>query len=60
MVDKLHKSKLTGYVNVFKMVLLLVSCWWWCCCFCFAEDATTNLWQALQWRAVAGNESATA
>jgi hypothetical protein len=27
-VDKLNKSKLTGNVNVNKMVLPLVSCWW--------------------------------
>jgi hypothetical protein len=27
-VDKLKKSKLTGNVNVNKMVLPLVSCWW--------------------------------
>ena len=55
--DKLNKSKLTGNVNVNKMVLLLVSCWWWSCCFCLAENATTNHRQALQRRAAAGDES---
>jgi hypothetical protein len=59
-VDKLNKSKLTGNVNVNKMVLPLVSCWWWSCCFCLAENATTNHRQALQRRAAAGDESATA
>ena len=29
---KLNKSKLSGLVNVFVMVLLLVH--WWLCCFC--------------------------
>jgi hypothetical protein len=56
-VDKLNKSKLTGNVNVNKMVLRLVSCWWWSYCFCLAENATTNHRQALQWRAAAGDES---
>jgi hypothetical protein len=56
-LDKLNKSKLTGNVNVNKMVLPLVSCWWWSCCFCLAENATTNHRQALQRRAAAGNES---
>ena len=56
-VDKLNKSKLTGNINVNKMVLLLVSCWWWNCCFCLAENATTNHRQALQRRAAAGDES---
>jgi len=59
-VDKLNKSKLTGSVNVNKMVLPLVSCWWWRCWLCFAENATTNHRQALQRRAAAGDESATA
>ncbi len=59
-VDKLNKSKLTGNVNVFKMVLPLVSWWWWSCCFCLAENAMTNHCQALQRRAAAGDESATA
>jgi hypothetical protein len=31
-VDKLNKSKLSGLVNVFTLVLLLVH--WWCCCCC--------------------------
>jgi hypothetical protein len=57
---KLNKSKLTGNVNVFKMVLPLVSCWWWSCCFCLAENAATNHRQASQQRAAAGDESATA
>jgi hypothetical protein len=30
----LNKSKLSGLVNVFTMVLQLVRWWWWCCC-CF-------------------------
>jgi streptolysin S family bacteriocin protoxin len=30
-VDKLNKSKLSGLVNVFTLVLPLV-CWWCCCC----------------------------
>jgi hypothetical protein len=60
-VDKLNKSKLTGNVNVNKMVLpFLVSWWWWSCCFCLAENATTNHRQALQRRAAAGDKSATA
>jgi hypothetical protein len=58
-VDKLNNSKLSGNLNVFKMVLPLVSCWWWRCCFCLAENATTNHHQALQWRVVTGNKSAT-
>jgi len=56
-IDKLNKSKLTGNVNVNKMVLPLVSFWWLSCCFCLAENATTNHHQALQRRAAAGNES---
>ena len=59
-VDKLNESKLTGNVNINKMVLPLVSWWWWSCCFCLAEYATTNHCQALQRRAAAGDESATA
>jgi hypothetical protein len=59
-VDKLNKSKLTGNINFFKMVLPLVSSWWWSCCFCLAENATNNHRQALQRRAVVGEESATA
>jgi hypothetical protein len=59
-VDKLNKSKLNGNVIVNKMVLPWVNCWWWSCCFCLAENATTNHHQVLQWRAAAGNESATA
>jgi hypothetical protein len=31
-VDKLNKSKLSGLVNVFTMVLPLVHWWWWCWC----------------------------
>jgi hypothetical protein len=58
-VNELKKSKLTGNVNVNKMVLPLVSWWWWSCCFCLAENATTNHRQALQWRAAAGDKSAT-
>jgi len=46
-VDKLNKSKLTGNVNVNKMVLPLVCCWWWSCSFCLAENATTNHRKAL-------------
>ncbi len=30
-VDKLNKSKSSGLVNVFTLVLPLV-CWWCCCC----------------------------
>jgi hypothetical protein len=26
------KSKLSGLVNVFMLVLPLVCWWWWCCC----------------------------
>ncbi len=40
-------------VNVFKMVLPMVSCWWWSCCFCLSEYVTTNHWQASQWWAAA-------
>jgi hypothetical protein len=58
-VDKLNKSKLTGNVNINKMVLPLVSWWWWSCCFCLAKNATTNHRQALQRWAAAGDESAT-
>jgi hypothetical protein len=32
-VDKLNKSKSSGLINVFSLVLLLVR--WWCCCCCF-------------------------
>jgi len=59
-VDELNKSKLTGNLNVNKMVLTLVSCWWWSCCFCLAENAATNHCQALQRRTAAGDKSATA
>jgi len=59
-VDKLNKSKLTGNINFFKMVLPLVSSWWWSYCICFAENTITNHRQALQWRAAIGDESATA
>jgi hypothetical protein len=31
-VDKLNKSKLSGLVNVFTLMLPLVR--WWCCCCC--------------------------
>jgi len=41
-VDKLNKSKLTGNVNVNKMVLPWVTCWWWNCCFCLAENANNQ------------------
>jgi len=41
-VDKLNKSKLTGNVNVNKMMLLWVCCWWWSCCFCLAENANNQ------------------
>jgi hypothetical protein len=33
-VDKLNKSKSSGLVSVFTLVLPLV-CWWWCCCCLF-------------------------
>ena len=28
----MNKSKLSGLVNVFTMVLPWVRWWWWCCC----------------------------
>ena len=45
--SKLNKSKLTGDVNVNKMVLPWVSCWWWSCCFCLAENANNQLSQSV-------------
>jgi hypothetical protein len=36
-VDKLNKSKLSGLVNVFILVLPLVL-WWWCCCCLFLRQ----------------------
>jgi hypothetical protein len=39
-VDKLNKSRLTGLVNIFTLVLPLVR-WWWCCCCLFLWQWTT-------------------
>jgi hypothetical protein len=38
--DKLNKSRSTGLVNVFTLVLPLV-CWWWCCCCLFLQQGAT-------------------
>jgi hypothetical protein len=60
-VDKLNKSKSSGLVNVFTLVLPLV--YWWCCCCCLflrhltmaslttvvAEEAVAA-WRKRQWR----------
>jgi hypothetical protein len=42
-VDKLNKSKLSGLVNVFTVVLLLVPCWWWFYCLFL------NQWMMVRW-----------
>jgi hypothetical protein len=38
-VDKLNKSKSSGLVNIFTLVLPLVR-WWWCCCCLFLRQWT--------------------
>jgi hypothetical protein len=37
-VDKLNKSKSSGLVNVFTLVLPLARWWWCCCCLSPAKD----------------------
>ena len=39
--DKLNKSKLSGLVHVFRLVLPLVH-WWWCFCWFFLCQWTTE------------------
>ncbi len=39
-VDNLNKSRSTGLVNIFMLVLPLVH-WWWCCCCLFLWQWTT-------------------
>jgi hypothetical protein len=63
-VDKLKKSKSSGLVNVFMLVLPLVG-WWWCFCCLFLWQWTTvsstmvvavavvaawRQWQRRQWQ----------
>ncbi len=61
-VDKLNKSRSTGLVNIFMLVLPLVR-WWWCCCCLFLQQWTmvsstmvvtvavvVAWWQRQQWQ----------
>jgi hypothetical protein len=52
-VDKLNKSKSSGLVNVFTLVLPLVL--WWCCCCCLflRQWTTANLTTVVAVEAVA-------
>jgi hypothetical protein len=42
-VDKLNKSKSSGLVNIFSLVLPLVRWWWCCCCLFFWQWTTVSL-----------------